>query len=157
MLAMLFSYRKRCAPNSPAGQLILPEALRVLPLYTLCARKMLALRANAQVCVCLCVRACVCVLFDRKTTLPSVTSIFVSRYATRAWSCAWCSAWCHLRRLRRKRHSGRPPRQMKTSAAILSKPTLTLLIVHESWYPPSAPDTCHELSQLSTRNTSLYC
>lgn len=49
MRAMLFSYRKRCAPNSPSGQLILPEALRVLPLLTLCTHKMLALRPNNQV------------------------------------------------------------------------------------------------------------
>ncbi|CAM9931987.1 unnamed protein product, partial [Sphacelaria rigidula] len=48
MLAMLYCYRKRCAPDSPSGQLILPETLRVLPLYTLCAHKMLALRPNAQ-------------------------------------------------------------------------------------------------------------
>ncbi|CAN0444025.1 unnamed protein product, partial [Laminaria digitata] len=46
MLAMLFSYRKKCASNSSSGQLILPEALRLLPLYTLCAHKMLALRPN---------------------------------------------------------------------------------------------------------------
>lgn len=50
MLAMLFAYRKKCASDSPAGQLILPEALRVLPLFTLCTHKMLALRPNAQVC-----------------------------------------------------------------------------------------------------------
>lgn len=49
---MLFSYRKKCASNSSAGQLILPEALRLLPLYTLCAHKMLALRPNSQVWSC---------------------------------------------------------------------------------------------------------
>lgn len=49
MLAVLLSYRKRCAPNSPTGQLILPETLRVLPLYTLCAHKMLAFRPNVKV------------------------------------------------------------------------------------------------------------
>lgn len=49
MLAMLFAYRKRCASDSPPGQLILPEALRVLPLFTLCTHKMLALRPNFQV------------------------------------------------------------------------------------------------------------
>ncbi|CAM9100724.1 unnamed protein product [Ectocarpus fasciculatus] len=48
MLAMLFAYRKKCASDSPAGQLILPEALRVLPLFTLCAHKMLALRPNSK-------------------------------------------------------------------------------------------------------------
>lgn len=49
MLAMLFAYRKKCASDSPAGQLILPEALRVLPLFTLCTHKMLALRPNSKV------------------------------------------------------------------------------------------------------------
>lgn len=49
MLAILYSYRKRCAPNSPQGQLILPETLRVLPLFSLCAHKILALRPNPQV------------------------------------------------------------------------------------------------------------
>lgn len=49
MLAMLYAYRKKCASDSPAGQLILPEALRVLPLFTLCTHKMLALRPNSKV------------------------------------------------------------------------------------------------------------
>lgn len=49
MLAMLFSYRKNCAPNASSGQLTLPESLRVLPLFTLCAHKMLALRPNSEV------------------------------------------------------------------------------------------------------------
>ena len=31
----LFSYRKFCATVSSSGQLILPEALKLLPLYTL--------------------------------------------------------------------------------------------------------------------------
>lgn len=55
MLAMLFAYRKKCASDSPPGQLILPEGLRVLPLFTLCTHKMLALRPNSPVCVCVCV------------------------------------------------------------------------------------------------------
>ena len=49
MLDMLLAYRKKCASDSPAGQLILPEGLRVLPLFTLCTHKMLALRPNANV------------------------------------------------------------------------------------------------------------
>lgn len=52
MLDMLFAYRKKCASDSPAGQLILPEGLRVLPLFTLCTHKMLALRPNAKVVFC---------------------------------------------------------------------------------------------------------
>eukprot|EP00752_Nemacystus_decipiens_P016511 g14759.t1 len=48
MLDMLLAYRKKCASDSPAGQLILPEGLRVLPLFTLCTHKMLALRPNAK-------------------------------------------------------------------------------------------------------------
>jgi protein transport protein SEC24 len=31
----LYTYRKKCASNTSAGQLILPEALKLLPLYTL--------------------------------------------------------------------------------------------------------------------------
>lgn len=49
MLAMLFAYRKKCASDSSAGQLILPDGLRVLPLFTLCTHKMLALRPNFPV------------------------------------------------------------------------------------------------------------
>lgn len=32
---VLYTYRKRCASNTSSGQLILPEALKLLPLYTL--------------------------------------------------------------------------------------------------------------------------
>lgn len=32
---ILYSYRKFCASVSSSGQLILPEALKLLPLYTL--------------------------------------------------------------------------------------------------------------------------
>lgn len=49
MRAILLSYRKKCSPNSPSGQLIIPDTLRVLPLFTLCTHKMLALRPNSQV------------------------------------------------------------------------------------------------------------
>lgn len=49
MLALLASYRKRCAQNTAEGQLVLPETMPVLPLYVLCAHKMLALRTNTQV------------------------------------------------------------------------------------------------------------
>lgn len=49
MLAMLYSYRNKCASDAPDSQLILPETLRLLPLFTLCAHKMLALRLNAEV------------------------------------------------------------------------------------------------------------
>ena len=34
----LYAYRRFCATNSSAGQLILPEALKLLPLYTLARR-----------------------------------------------------------------------------------------------------------------------
>lgn len=49
MLALLVSYRKKCAQNTAEGQLVLPETMPVLPLYVLCAHKMLALRTNNQV------------------------------------------------------------------------------------------------------------
>ncbi len=32
---VLYTYRKYCASNPAPGQLILPEALKLLPLYTL--------------------------------------------------------------------------------------------------------------------------
>ena len=34
-VSILFTYRKFCATTSSSGQLILPEALKLLPLYTL--------------------------------------------------------------------------------------------------------------------------
>jgi protein transport protein SEC24 len=42
----LYSYRKFCATTSSSGQLILPEALKLLPLYTLAAQKCNMLRSN---------------------------------------------------------------------------------------------------------------
>ncbi|KAL7682029.1 putative Zinc finger, Sec23/Sec24-type, sec23/Sec24, trunk domain, sec23/Sec24, helical [Plasmopara halstedii] len=42
----LFNYRKFCASSSSSGQLILPESLKLLPLYTLATLKSRALRAN---------------------------------------------------------------------------------------------------------------
>ncbi|DAZ97864.1 TPA: hypothetical protein N0F65_003291 [Lagenidium giganteum] len=43
---VLFNYRKHCASSSSSGQLILPESLKLLPLYTLATLKSRALRAN---------------------------------------------------------------------------------------------------------------
>lgn len=76
MLAMLFAYRKKCASDSPAGQLILPEGLRVLPLFTLCTHKMLALRPNHKVGL---VRVWITmrVLGGPFWTLPTLRSVFV--------------------------------------------------------------------------------
>lgn len=42
----LYAYRRFCATNSSAGQLILPEALKLLPLYTLGLLKSNGLRAD---------------------------------------------------------------------------------------------------------------
>ena len=36
---MLACYRKQCSSQSPAGQLILPESLKLLPMYTNCILK----------------------------------------------------------------------------------------------------------------------
>ena len=36
---MLACYRKQCSNQSPAGQLILPESLKLLPMYTNCILK----------------------------------------------------------------------------------------------------------------------
>ncbi len=41
---VLYNYRKFCATNSSSGQLILPESLKLLPLYTLATVKSRALR-----------------------------------------------------------------------------------------------------------------
>ncbi|OQR96617.1 transporter Sec24 [Thraustotheca clavata] len=43
---VLFNYRKHCASNSSSGQLILPESLKLLPLYTLASLKSRGLRTN---------------------------------------------------------------------------------------------------------------
>lgn len=43
---VLYNYRKYCASSSSSGQLILPESLKLLPLYTLATLKSRALRAN---------------------------------------------------------------------------------------------------------------
>ncbi|MCO5596334.1 hypothetical protein L7F22_050395 [Adiantum nelumboides] len=45
---ILFTYRKFCATASAAGQLILPEALKLLPLYTLALTKSIGLRSDAR-------------------------------------------------------------------------------------------------------------
>ncbi|KAI5067109.1 hypothetical protein GOP47_0017637 [Adiantum capillus-veneris] len=45
---ILFTYRKFCATASSAGQLILPEALKLLPLYTLALTKSIGLRSDAR-------------------------------------------------------------------------------------------------------------
>ncbi|OQR82847.1 protein transporter Sec24, partial [Achlya hypogyna] len=43
---VLYNYRKYCASNSSSGQLILPESLKLLPLYTLATLKSRGLRTN---------------------------------------------------------------------------------------------------------------
>jgi protein transport protein SEC24 len=46
--AVLGSYRRHCATSSSAAQLILPEALKLLPLYTLAMLKSPLMRADAR-------------------------------------------------------------------------------------------------------------
>ncbi|MCE3050848.1 hypothetical protein HAX54_048287, partial [Datura stramonium] len=46
---ILHSYRKFCATVSSSGQLVLPEALKLLPLYTLALVKSTALRTDGQI------------------------------------------------------------------------------------------------------------
>ncbi|PHT46967.1 Protein transport protein-like, partial [Capsicum baccatum] len=46
---ILHSYRKYCATVSSSGQLILPEALKLLPLYTLALVKSTGLRTDGQI------------------------------------------------------------------------------------------------------------
>jgi len=46
---ILHSYRKFCATVSSAGQLILPEGLKLLPLYTLALVKSMGLRTDGRI------------------------------------------------------------------------------------------------------------
>ncbi|KAL8236458.1 hypothetical protein R6Q59_017539 [Mikania micrantha] len=46
---ILHAYRKFCATVSSSGQLILPEALKLLPLYTLALTKSTGLRSDARI------------------------------------------------------------------------------------------------------------
>ena len=46
---ILACYRKNCASPSSAGQLILPECMKLLPLYTNCLLKSDALAGGADV------------------------------------------------------------------------------------------------------------
>lgn len=46
---ILLNYRQLCSAHSPKGQLILPESLKVLPLYTLCILKHPCFMQNAVV------------------------------------------------------------------------------------------------------------
>jgi protein transport protein SEC24 len=46
---ILLNYRQLCSSHSPKGQLILPESLKVLPLYTLCMLKHPCFMQNAVV------------------------------------------------------------------------------------------------------------
>ncbi|CAA0806865.1 Protein transport protein Sec24-like [Striga hermonthica] len=46
---ILYSYRKFCAPVSSSGQLIIPEALKLLPLYTLALLKSAGLRHDGRI------------------------------------------------------------------------------------------------------------
>jgi len=45
---VLHAYRKHCASTSSSGQLILPEALKLLPLYTLALQKCVGLRQESN-------------------------------------------------------------------------------------------------------------
>ncbi|KAJ0798067.1 putative Zinc finger, Sec23/Sec24-type, sec23/Sec24, trunk domain, sec23/Sec24, helical [Helianthus annuus] len=48
-ISILHAYRKFCATVSSSGQLILPEALKLLPLYTLALIKSIGLRTDARI------------------------------------------------------------------------------------------------------------
>ncbi|KAM0963448.1 hypothetical protein FF1_022556 [Malus domestica] len=48
-ISSLLSYRKFCATVSSSGQLILPEALKLLPLYTLALIKSVGLRTDGKI------------------------------------------------------------------------------------------------------------
>ena len=48
-VSILHTYRKMCASKTAAGQLILPETLKLLPLYALSLTKHALLRAGTDV------------------------------------------------------------------------------------------------------------
>lgn len=48
-VSILHTYRKFCATASSSGQLILPEALKLLPLYTLALTKSIGLRSDVRI------------------------------------------------------------------------------------------------------------
>jgi protein transport protein SEC24 len=48
-VTILYTYRKYCATASSSGQLILPEALKLLPLYTMALTKSVGLRTDARI------------------------------------------------------------------------------------------------------------
>lgn len=48
---ILASYRERCSENSPLGQLILPEGLKLLPLFGNCIIKSEALNGGSEIAV----------------------------------------------------------------------------------------------------------
>ena len=47
---VLATYRERCSEQAPLGQLILPECLKLLPLYINCVIKSDALSGGALTC-----------------------------------------------------------------------------------------------------------
>lgn len=44
---ILASYRKNCAIGTPEGQLVLPDCLKTLPLYSMCIMKTPLMRMNS--------------------------------------------------------------------------------------------------------------
>jgi len=50
-IGALFAYRKYCATSTQPGQLILPESLKLLPLYTLALSKTPAFRPGIHATV----------------------------------------------------------------------------------------------------------
>ena len=48
---ILACYRKQCSSQSPAGQLILPESLKLLPMYANCMLKSDALLSREWTCL----------------------------------------------------------------------------------------------------------
>ena len=50
---ILATYRERCSESAPAGQLILPECLKLLPLYTNCLIKHDALAGGELIFICI--------------------------------------------------------------------------------------------------------
>lgn len=87
---VLFNYRKHCATASSSGQLILPESLKLLPLYTLATIKSPAVRSNlsgssrSPVDVRADERATILMLFESLPVEHAVFTVYPRLYALHA-------------------------------------------------------------------------
>ena len=89
---MLYSYRRYCAQSTTPGQLILPEALKFLPVYVLALSKTPAFRTSA-----LCYFALWASFFSPTHSRLSLCAVFYPFLFTQLPMCVWMSALHHRR------------------------------------------------------------